>query len=176
MVLISLVALLPHCAPTIDPDTALRLIQAESGARQFAININGPFRLSRQPASYHEFLQVVQTLDAGGYNFDFGFAQANNREVKRRGHTVSDVAQPCNNLRFMQQVLGDCYRQVPATFNNPQDRLANALSCYKTGRYGPGFRNGYVYRVWRANPSKAQQATVQVPPAHLPSQLKEKTS
>ena len=113
MLVTSLVALLPFCAPSIDPSTALRLIQAESAGQQFAININGPFRLSRQARTYAEFEQLVLALDAGGHNFDFGFVQANNREVRRRGYAVSAKIDPCSNLGFLQEVLAACFQAAP---------------------------------------------------------------
>lgn len=172
MVFTSLVALLPVCAPAIEQSTALRVIAAESGARQFAININGGMRLSRQPSNYLEFREVVMALELGGYNFDFGFAQANNREIKRRGHSVDQFVDPCNNLRFMQTVLVDCFKG--AAVADEQKRIASALSCYNTGRYGHGFTNGYVRRVWQVSTAQAKHAIAHVPQDKLPHQLKEK--
>lgn len=174
MFLTTLVALLPICAPAIDSSTALRLIEAESSGNQFAININGPYKLSRQAANYQEFTQLVIALDAGGYNFDFGFAQANNREVKRRGFTVEQRIDPCGNLQHMEAVLGGCYEQAPRA-KDVQERIANAFSCYNTGRYGPGFANGYVSRIWNATPRKATVASAQIPFEKVPHQLKAKS-
>lgn len=175
MLVTSLLALLPLCAPSIDPNTALRLIQAESAGQQFAININGPYRLSRQPRTYPEFEQLVLELDAKGYNFDFGYAQANNREVRRRGYTVAQKVDPCSNLNFMQEVLAACFEAAPRT-SDVQRRLGDALSCYNTGKYGPGYANGYVRRVWHA-PTRASAAAVAVVPLNkLPPQLKEAKS
>ena len=39
------------CAPHVHPDTALRIIHHESGGNPYAIGINGPWMLSRQPTS-----------------------------------------------------------------------------------------------------------------------------
>ena len=175
MVVTTLVALLQICAPAISTDTALRLIQAESGGRQFAININGPFALSSQPRNYAEFVAVVNALDTAGYNFDFGFAQANNREVKRRGYRIADKVDPCGNLGFLQEVLAGCYRSAPAG-NDAQKRLGDALSCYNTGRYGPGYTNGYVNRVWQSSPTTASTAVAVIPLDKVPPQLMEKKS
>ncbi len=175
MLVTSLVALLPFCAPSIDPSTALRLIHAESAGEQFAININGPFRLSRQARTYAEFEQLVLALDAGGHNFDFGFAQANNREVRRRGYAVSAKIDPCSNLGFLQEVLAACFQAAPRSAD-AQRRLGDALSCYNTGKYGPGYANGYVRRVWYATPSSAKAAMAVVPTDKVPPQLLEKKS
>lgn len=112
-------------------------------------------------------------LDIGGYNFDFGFAQTNNREIKRRGYTVDQYVDPCSNLQFMQSVLVDCFNGTSPSANS-QSRIAYALSCYNTGRYGPGFTNGYVARVWRSTPTKASSAVAFIPPEKVPTQLKEK--
>lgn len=171
MVLTTLLALLPICAPAIDDSTALRLIQAESAGNQFAININGPYKLSRPPRDYGEFEKVVRELDAAGFNFDFGFAQANNRELKRRGYSIEDHIDPCGNLKFMQEVLVGCFKNAPAN-KNVQQQIASALSCYNTGRYGPGFTNGYVHRVWRSNPNAASTAVAVIPSIKVPHQLK----
>lgn len=172
LVVTSLVALLPLCAPAIDPSTALRLIEAESAGRQFAININGSYRLSRQPRNYAEFEAVVRALDAAGHNFDFGFAQANNREVKRRGYAVADKTDPCANLGFMQEVLSGCFEAAPRG-TDLQRRIGDALSCYNTGRFGPGYRNGYVHRVWNAVPRTALNAPAVMSLHKAPTQLKE---
>ncbi|MDT8992865.1 transglycosylase SLT domain-containing protein [Curvibacter sp. APW13] len=172
MVLTTLVALLPHCAPAVDQSTALRLIAAESGGRQFAININGNFRLSRQPANYDEFRDVVLALDASGYNFDFGFTQANNREIRRRGFGVDQFVDPCSNLQFMEKVLVDCFNGTSPK-QDSQSRIAYTLSCYNTGRYGPGFTNGYVSRVWKSTTTKAGSARAYIPYEKIPHQLKE---
>lgn len=174
MLVTSLVALLPLCAPSIDPSTALRLIQAESAGRQFAININGPYRLSRQARTYAEFERAVLALDAGGHNFDFGFAQANNREVRRRGYSVSAKIDPCANLGFLQEVLAACFQAAPRT-TDAQRRLGDALSCYNTGRFGAGYANGYVSRVWHATPRTAAAAMAVIPMGKVPPQLLERT-
>lgn len=173
MVLTTLVALLPICAPAVDGSTALRLIEAESRGNQFAININGPFRLSRQPKTYAEFQEIVHALDTAGHNFDFGFGQSNNREIKRRGYTVQQFVDPCSNLQFMQEVLVGCFKSAPSK-SGEQARIANALSCYNTGKYGPGFTNGYVGRVWRSTPKSAIAAIAYIPMEKVPPQLKER--
>ncbi len=175
MVVISLATLLSVCAPAVDPGTAMRLIATESSAKQFAIQINGPFRLNRQPNSYSEFEEVVSQLDAKGYNFDFGYVQANNKEIKRRGYGVRNFIDACSNLRFMQEVLAGCYASAPGKAGEAQVKLAQALSCYNTGRYGAGFANGYVARVYRASPQQAQNARVSIFREHLPTQLKDQT-
>lgn len=173
MVVISLATLLTVCAPAVDPGTGMRLIAAESAGNQFAIGINGPFRLNRQPVTYAEFAEVVTQLDAKGYNFDFGYAQANNKEIRRRGGEVRDYIDACSNLRFMQDVLTGCYASAPGKNDQSQLRLAQALSCYNTGRYGAGFANGYVARVYRASPMQASNAQALIFKEHLPAQLKD---
>ena len=173
MVVISLASLLTVCAPAVDPGTAMRLIATESSANQFAIQINGPFRLNRQPISYAEFAEVVAQLDAKGYNFDFGYSQANNKEIKRRGGEVRGYIDACSNLRFMQDVLSGCYASAPGSNGETQLKLAQALSCYNTGRYGAGFANGYVARVYRASPMQAFNAQALIFKEHLPAKLKD---
>lgn len=69
MVLTTLLALLPHCAPAADQSTALRLIAAESIGIRFAININGAFGLSQSTAEYICIHIFVVASSKGDHQF-----------------------------------------------------------------------------------------------------------
>ena len=76
---------------------------------------------------------------------------------------------------FLQDVLAACFQAAPRSAD-AQRRLGDALSCYNTGKYGPGYANGYVRRVWYATPSSAKAAMAVVPTDKVPPQLLEKKS
>lgn len=67
MVLTTLLALSPHCAPAVDQSTALRLIAAERSGRQLAININGAFGLSHSTAESKSICAVVVASTKGDH-------------------------------------------------------------------------------------------------------------
>ena len=58
------------------------------------------------------------------------------------------VFEPCTNLAAMQAVLTECLDRADP--RDPQQALRRALSCYYSGNFSTGFRDGYVRRVVRA--------------------------
>ena len=48
------------CAPQVHPQTVLHLVKHESGNNPYAIGINGPYRLSRQPQNVNEAVATAK--------------------------------------------------------------------------------------------------------------------
>ena len=138
------------CCPDVAPATMRAIVSYESRNNPFTITLNrAGVRLSRQPASAAEAVDVARRLSAAGINFDSGLAQVNSINVTRYGATWESVFDTCGNLRIAARILGTCYAHTPVT-NAPQARLQGALSCYNTGNYTGGFANGYVVHVYHA--------------------------
>jgi type IV secretion system protein VirB1 len=146
----SLLTLVSACAPGIAPQTMHAVVLHESRGAPFAISINGPHRLARQPASAAEAIATAERLHAQGFNFDSGLGQLNSANVARFGASWADVFDPCENVRLAARVLRDCYERSGAHAREPQARLAAALSCYNTGNPRAGYANGYVAAVYAA--------------------------
>ncbi len=143
-------ALAMACAPQVDAATASALVAIESGFNPHAIGVVGGV-LERQPRNRAEALATANRLHANGWNFSVGLAQINVRNFERLGLTATTAFEPCDNLRAMQSVLGECFERS-AQAAHPQAALRQALSCYYSGNFATGFRHGYVQRVARAVP------------------------
>ncbi len=143
-------ALVMACAPAVHTSTAQALITVESGFNPHAIGVVGG-SLDRQPRNRGEAVATADQLRSAGWNFSVGLAQINARNFERLGLTTATAFDPCQNLRAMQAVLGECFeRSGPGV--EPQTALRQALSCYYSGNFVTGFRHGYVQRVASAVP------------------------
>ena len=100
-------ALAMACAPLVHASTAQALVAVESGFNPHAIGVVGGV-LERQPRNRAEALATAEDLQAKGWNFSVGLAQINARNFERLGLTVATALDPCENLRAMQTVLGEC--------------------------------------------------------------------
>ena len=144
-------ALAMACAPAVHAGTAQALVAVESGFNPHAIGVVGGV-LERQPRTRAEALATANHLQATGWNFSVGLAQINLRNFERLGLTAATAFDPCQNLRAMQAVLGECFERSLSRAP-PQAALRQALSCYYSGNFVTGFRHGYVQRVASAVPS-----------------------
>ena len=133
------------CAPLVHPGTAQALVTVESGFNPHAIGVVGGV-LDRQPRNSAEALATASRLQANGWNFSVGLAQINVGNFERLGLTAATAFDPCQNLRAMQTVLGECFERSLSRAP-PQAALRQALSCYYSGNFVTGFRHGYVRRV-----------------------------
>ena len=143
-------ALVMACAPAVHASTAQALITVESGFNPYAIGVVGGV-LDRQPRNRAEALATADHLQAAGWNFSVGLAQINVGNFERLGLTAATAFDPCQNLRAMQAVLGECFERSLSRAP-PQAALRQALSCYYSGNFVTGFRHGYVQRVASAVP------------------------
>lgn len=139
-----------QCAPSVHPNTLAAVIKTESSFRRFAININGDQQLPRQPSSEGEAIATAEYLAASGYNFDAGLGQINSANVAAFGMAWPEVFEPCANLGAAARVLTECFVRASNGEPDQQAALRKALSCYNTGNFTRGHRNGYVARVERS--------------------------
>ena len=135
------------CAPHVHPDTALRIIHHESGGNPYAIGINGPWMLSRQPTSKAQAIATAQMLINAGISIDMGYSGINSRNLKRFGLTTETVFDACANLQAMEKHLIDSYAKAVVRHGPGQMALRETLSEYNTGHPLKGQRNGYVDKV-----------------------------
>lgn len=144
--MIEFIALAEQCAPAIDKNVTLSIVKKESAFNPFAIGVNkGGKKLARQPKDYGTAVVTAQKLINEGYNIDMGYAQINSANLKRLRLSVSQVFDPCNNLKAMQYILSECYSRAGNYQVNM--KLSRAFSCYNTGNHTKGFSNGYVNSV-----------------------------
>lgn len=151
-----------QCAPWVHPTTLSAVVMQESRANPLAIGVNGSFKLKRQPRDKAEAVATARWLKENGHNFDAGLGQINVNNMGWLGLDFADLFDPCANLRGAGLVLSDCYTRASRNYGAGQKALMAALSCYNTGDFGRGLRNGYVGKV-------ASRAGVQVPALTAPS-------
>lgn len=129
----------PHLAVSVE--VMQHLVQVESSRNPFAIGVVGG-RLVRQPKNLDEAVATVQMLDAKGYNYSLGIAQVNRVNLGRYGlDTYAKAFDACGNLSAGAQILADCYASA-------QGDWSKAFSCYYSGNFVTGFRDGYVQKVY----------------------------
>ncbi|SAL78501.1 lytic transglycosylase, catalytic [Caballeronia terrestris] len=150
-------ALANACYPNVHPVTMGSIVAHESTNRQFAINVNGNYRLPRQPVDADEAAATIDWLQAKGMNFDVGLGQVNSANIAALGLTGRQLLDPCTNLRAATTVLTACYVRAVKDHGEGQKALLHALSCYNTGSQTRGLSNGYVKAV------VAQARVLQIP-------------
>lgn len=145
----SFAALAQTCAPHVDVTTLAALVRVESGFNPYAIGVVGA-HLQSQPRSYAEAVATARALAARGYNFSVGLGQVNVRNLARVGESLVTIFEPCRNLRASSAILQQCFvrssahvAQTTRTMD-PQRALRDALSCYYSGNFQTGYRQGYV--------------------------------
>ncbi|WP_455476222.1 lytic transglycosylase domain-containing protein [Bartonella sp. B17] len=147
MVSLDFMVLAAACAPAIHPTTLSAVVMQESQGNIYAIGINGNYKLPHQPSTFEEAIATAEQLKRSGYNFDVGLGQINIRNLEWLGMSLSDLFDPCKNLKAVQTVLVHCYERAMLKYSSGQAALQAALSCYNTGNFKRGFINKYVQKV-----------------------------
>ncbi|MGN2252091.1 transglycosylase SLT domain-containing protein [Frateuria sp. GZRe12] len=128
----------PHLA--VSAGVMEHVIQAESGGNRFAIGIVGS-RLERQPRNLGEAIATARMLETKGYDFSLGIAQINRSNLPRYGlSTYEQAFDACANLTAGARILAECY-------GRSGDDWGKAFSCYYSGNFTTGYRDGYVQRI-----------------------------
>jgi type IV secretion system protein VirB1 len=145
-----LLALALACAPNVDARTVEALVTVESSHNPHAIGVVGG-SLVRRPRQRGEAVATAKSLRASGWDFSVGLAQINVRNFERLGLSIETAFDPCTSLAAMQAVLTECFERASQrngeVLPEPQRTVRAALSCYYSGNFVTGFRQGYVRRV-----------------------------
>lgn len=144
--MIEFMELAKTCAPEVHVTTITAVVKHESNFKPFAININSKPPRAIFPKSREQAIEEVRKLQAKGLSFDAGYGQINSGNWRWLGITAESVFDPCTNLKAAQRVLVKCYEGASKTHRG-ESALHAALSCYNTGNYTNGIRNGYVAKV-----------------------------
>jgi type IV secretion system protein VirB1 len=139
-----LLLLLGMCAPSVHPETMLRIVKHESAMNPNAIGVNGGYRLSRQPQTKEQGVAMAEALVKAGFNIDVGYGQINIKTANRMGLSVAQLFEPCTNLNAAARVLTENYVGATQRYGEGQLALNAALSQYNTGNFNAGIANGYV--------------------------------
>jgi type IV secretion system protein VirB1 len=151
------------------------VVRVESSFNRYAIGVVGG-RLARQPSNLPEALATARMLRERGFNFSLGLAQVNRYNLGKYGLSLEGAFQACPNLQAGAKILSDC-------FARSGNDWGKSLSCYYSGNFVTGFRDGYVQKVFAsmragtaAVPAKAGRAIpfvshLQTPTLARPSHL-----
>lgn len=115
--------------------------QVESSTNPFAIGVVGG-RLERQPRNLGEAIATARMLQTQGYNYSLGIAQVNRSNLVRYGlDTYEKAFDGCANLAAGARILAECYGRSGGDWGK-------AFSCYYSGNFVTGYREGYVQRIY----------------------------
>ena len=125
----------------VSAEVMQHIVHVESGSNPYAISVVGG-QLVRQPQNLGEALATVQMLDAKGYNYSLGVAQVNRANLGRYGLDSFEKAfEVCPNLAAGARILAACYASSGGNWGE-------AFSCYYSGNFVTGYRDGYVQKVY----------------------------
>ncbi|MBB1471446.1 lytic transglycosylase domain-containing protein [Luteimonas sp. MC1825] len=116
------------------------IVRVESSYNPYAIGVVGT-RLARQPRNLAEAIATARQLERDGFNFSLGLAQVNLHNLAKQG--LADYAlafDPCPNLVAGSRILADCHVRAGGDWDK-------AFSCYYSGNFSTGFRDGYVRKI-----------------------------
>jgi type IV secretion system protein VirB1 len=117
------------------------VIHVESDSNPYAIGVVGG-QLVRQPQNLPEALATVHMLDAQGYNYSLGVAQINRANLGKYGlDSYEQAFDPCPNVVAGSRILATCYSSSGGDWGK-------AFSCYYSGNFVTGYRDGYVHKVY----------------------------
>jgi len=119
------------------------VVRVESSFNPYAIGVVGA-RLARQPRSLDEAVATASRLERDGYNFSLGLAQVNRHNLAAQGLSTYELAfDACPNLAAGARILHDCHVRADGDWGK-------AFSCYYSGNFSRGFRDGYVEKIRRS--------------------------
>lgn len=149
------------CIPQSDRNIVTSIVRVESGFHPYALSVNYPesvahkygfasgrIYLKDQPRSANEAVAWAKDLAQSGLSVSVGLLQVN---AQYWSGPISELLDPCQNLKTGWQVFSEKYYAALKTTNDPGRALRMALSAYNTGSTTLGMANGYVSRVLLAH-------------------------
>jgi type IV secretion system protein VirB1 len=154
--LITFAQLAASCGPQVHVDTLAAVARTESAFQTDAIYDNTD-RRQHLPKSREEAVAVATELvTVKRHSVDVGLMQINSANLAALGVTLAEAFDPCKSIGAGARLLAAAYKP-PASGQDAQPALTQALSRYNTGDSTKGVVNGYV--------AKVQAAAEQVVPA-----------
>lgn len=142
-------------------DVMQHIVNVESSRNPYAIGVVGG-ELERQPASLGEAIATARMLEEKGYNYSLGVAQVNRKNLARFGLATFDKAfDACANLSAGSKILAECHNRAGGDWGK-------AFSCYYSGNFKTGFRDGYVQRVYASMGKEAPPIVLTTPQRAVP--------
>lgn len=124
-----------------DPSALAAIVSIESGFNALAIRVNSNVPLKRQPGSKAEAIQIASEYLAAGEQLALGLGGISAAIATRHGLSLSDLFEPCANLRLTGTLLSGYLR---AKQGGAGEGFAVAFARYfGEGDAEPGYQAGY---------------------------------
>lgn len=124
----------------VPPQIMQHVVNVESASNPFAIGVVGG-HIARQPRTLSEAVATAQMLEQSGFNFSLGVAQVNRYNLAKYGLSSYQAAfEICPNLQAGSRILRACYDRA--------NDWGKAFSCYYSGNFVTGYRQGYVQKIF----------------------------
>jgi type IV secretion system protein VirB1 len=148
----------------VSAEVMQHIVEVESGYNPFAIGVVGG-QLVRQPQNLGEALATAKMLDAKGYNFSLGLSQVNRANLGKYGlDSYEEAFEACPNLSAGARILAECYASSGGNWGK-------SFSCYYSGNFATGYRDGYVQKVYASIDRSANTSAADTAVAAIPLQL-----
>ena len=134
-----------QCAPMVDQQLMMRVINVESSHNPYAIGVVNA-HLQRQPQNLTEAKATAHFLENAGYNYSVGLAQINRSNFRRFNLNFNNVFDACTNLNAGGQILSECLNRASAR-GYQADATHRALSCYYSGQLNSAVGTQYANKV-----------------------------
>jgi type IV secretion system protein VirB1 len=105
-------------------------------------------------------MQTATRLERDGFNYSVGLVQVNKKNFAKYGLTLTTAFDPCRNVKAGAGILKNCFFGARSSTKDEQAALRAALSCYYSGNFSTGFRDGYVQKVVQATDKDAERTVV----------------
>jgi type IV secretion system protein VirB1 len=114
--------------------------------------------VSRHAPDKAEAVATAEWLERNGYNYSVGLAQVNKHNFAKYGLTLDTAFEACPNLHAGGEILTDCFLRANRVRQDEQAALRDAFSCYYSGNFITGYKQGYVLKVVNASQAVPQVA------------------
>ena len=118
----------------IQIETITAVVGVESGFDPLAIRINSDAPRPDRPGSKAEAIEIATTFAAEGHNIDLGLGGISVYDLPKLGLSISDLFDPCLNLKATGTLLDRYYRAAVAAGAVGEEAEALMLQSY----YGQG--------------------------------------
>lgn len=141
----------------VPADVMQHVAQIESSGNRFAIGVVGG-QLEHQPRNLGEAIATARMLQSRGYDYSLGITQINRNNLLRYGlDTYEKAFDICANATAGAYILAKCYGRSGGDWGK-------AFSCYYSGNFSTGYRDGYVRRILDSLNAASTSAAIPIHP------------
>ena len=118
------------CAPMVAAETLAGVVSLESRFEPLAIRINSGAKLSQQPATEAEAIEIATSLVAERQDIQLGLGGIGTEELRNLKLSISDASDPCLNFLATATLLDGCYRLAVKAGADPYQAEQVMLQSY----------------------------------------------